>query len=57
MYAASRRRFLQLRSPGIASAYEAYADHTIVPALTLRCNRYVAKNGKHAYYGPPKDKP
>lgn len=56
MYAASRRRFLQLRSPGVASAYGPDADHTIVRALTLRRNRYLTKNGKHAYYGPPKDK-
>jgi hypothetical protein len=57
MYAASRRRFLQLSSPGIASAYEADADHTIVRALTSRHNHYLTKCGKHAYYGPPKDKP
>ena len=57
MYAASRRRFLQLRSPRIASAYEADADHPIVRALTLRHNRYLTKYGEHAYYGPPKDKP
>lgn len=57
MYTASRRRILQLRGPGIASACEADADDTIVRALTLRQNRYLTKNGKHAYYGPPKDKP
>ena len=57
MNAASRRRFLQLRSPGIASAYETDARHTIARALTLRPKHFLAKYPKDVFYGQPKDKP
>ncbi len=49
MYTASRREFCSL---GVL----ADEDHTIARALTSRYKRYLTKDGKHAYCGPPKDK-